>query len=145
MRRDAWTRVVAAALGAGAVLASACDGDGGEPKSRGIVLPEASPLAGGAQQRPPRQVVLVARAHQFDKAVLHVASGTVTIELDNRDVGRLHNLALFDGDRPAASPIAATALLQGPQAAALTFNAPPGLYYFSCQVHPEMNGTIRAS
>ena len=68
----------------------------------------------------------------------------VTVTLDNKDAGVLHNVAFYT-DRAASSPIHVGGLLTGPATEDVTFTAPstPGTYFFRCDVHPDqMNGTF---
>jgi len=65
-----------------------------------------------------------------------------TITLDNEDAGTEHNIAIYTDES------ASEAIFQGqefPGVATETYTVPaiaPGRYYFHCDVHPEMNGTV---
>lgn len=91
-------------------------------------------------------VTVVAQNIQFDISKIELPAGTpTTITFENRDAGVQHNIAiftnssldneLFDGD-----------LLTGPGTAQYEVPAlDPGEYYFHCNVHPNMNGTVVVS
>ena len=65
-----------------------------------------------------------------------------TITLDNEDAGTEHNIAIYTDES------ASEALFQGqqfPGVATETYTVPaiaPGEYYFHCDVHPDMHGTV---
>ena len=87
-------------------------------------------------------VVLVAEGLAFDADEIELpAGGEAAIELDNRDAGQTHNLAIyteqggetiFTGE-PVVGPAKATYLFETPE---------PGEYFFQCDFHPAtMTGT----
>jgi len=101
---------------------------------------------GGAGPGPgPVAVTLVAQNILYDlKTITANAGEEVTITLDNRDAGVLHNVAVYT-DRSASQQIVAGAIITGPATEDVTFTAPasPGTYYFRCDVHPDtMNGAF---
>jgi plastocyanin len=74
----------------------------------------------------------------------------VTVQMDNRDEGVLHNIAFFQGDRPGEGPLLTgciagcetdevrTELEPGPIVQEFTFVTPgPGRYAFWCDIHPN--------
>jgi plastocyanin len=64
---------------------------------------------------------------------------------DNEDDGVSHNVAIYTDDSAAQSLFVGD-LVEGPKTA--TYDVPaldPGEYYFRCDVHPQMNGTLEAA
>jgi plastocyanin len=91
---------------------------------------------------PPGSVVVTAKDHHFDTGVIHLPANTQSsLVFVNRD-SDMHNIAIrtkqgFDGDVLFRfDPIAASTvvLTVGP--------IPAGTYYFLCEVHPAMTGTV---
>jgi plastocyanin len=82
----------------------------------------------------------------FDTNEIDLAAGKeTTLTFDNQDAGVPHNIAIY----PSASDISPDkALFQGevvtgPTKATYTIPAlDAGTYYFHCDVHPTMNGTV---
>jgi plastocyanin len=106
--------------------AAGAGGDGGPP-------------AGG-----PTILTIVAQNIKFDKASITANAGfDVTVTLDNKDAGVLHNIAFYT-NRAATSKIFGGRIITGPAAETATFPAPAaGSYFFRCDVHPDtMNGTF---
>lgn len=87
-------------------------------------------------------VELAAQNVAFSETELTIpAEGRATIHFDNKDQVP-HNVAIFEGDGPQGEVV-----FRGDTITATsidyTFEAPPpGRYYFHCDVHPNMNGTI---
>jgi len=100
---------------------------------------------GGGATGGPVALTLVAENIKFDVSTITASAGVqVTITLDNKDAGVLHNVAFYT-DRSAATAIAAGNLLTGPATEDVVFTAPstPGTYFFRCDVHPDtMNGAF---
>jgi plastocyanin/uncharacterized membrane protein len=64
---------------------------------------------------------------------------------DNEDDGVPHNVAIYTDDSAAESLFVGD-LVDGPKT--VTYDVPaldPGSYYFRCDVHPQMNGTLEAA
>jgi plastocyanin len=92
----------------------------------------------------PTIVTLVAQNIKFDKSTITATAGLdVTVTLDNRDAGVLHNVAFYT-NRGATSKIFGGPLITGPATDTFTFQAPgAGSYFFRCDVHPDtMTGTF---
>ena len=91
----------------------------------------------------PGGIPVVAEGLQFDTTELDLPPGqSVTISFENKDVGIPHNIAIYTDDSTSSM------LFQGaqfPGPATQTYNVDPlepGEYYFQCDVHPAMNGTV---
>jgi plastocyanin len=71
------------------------------------------------------------------------SGGNVTIHFVNSDAGTQHNIAVFQGSEATAPLLFRGDLVTGPASADYTFEAPPpGTYFFHCDVHPTMTGTL---
>jgi plastocyanin len=88
-------------------------------------------------------LIVTAKALAFDTAELDLPAGRpTTVTLDNQDAGVPHNIAIFNDD--SLSEI----LFQGEQFPGIDsrpYEVPPldpGTYYFHCDVHPAMSGTV---
>ncbi len=90
-------------------------------------------------------VTVVAQNIAFDTSTINLPPAPSTITFENRDAGVQHNIAiysnssldqeLFNGD-----------LVTGPATAQYDVPAlQPGEYYFQCNVHPNMNGSVVVS
>ena len=67
------------------------------------------------------------------------------LAFDNEDGGVPHNVAIYE-DASAAQSLFVGDVVQGP--ATVTYDVPaldPGTYYFRCDVHPQMNGSLVAA
>jgi plastocyanin len=88
-------------------------------------------------------VKVVAEGTAFDTNEIDLPAGTpTTLTLDNRDPAA-HNLAIYGDETTSGDPLFTFEPFPGP--AARTFDVPPipaGDYYFQCDVHPTMNGTV---
>lgn len=87
---------------------------------------------------------IVVWKHAFNFREIALPAGRpVTISLFNGDSDRRHKLSIYT-DRSAAAPIFVGSPLLPSSGQNYTFTAPaPGAYYFRCDLHPEMNGTVR--
>jgi plastocyanin len=118
--------------------------EGAEPPGEGPP-PSGPPPSGPPPSAPPPggEPDVVARDTAFEPTDVSVApeGGQLTIVFDNED-SLPHNIAVTDGDGPEDA-----ALFTGEFVTADTveysFEAPdPGDYYFYCQAHPVMEGTL---
>jgi plastocyanin len=97
---------------------------------------------GGAAPGP----TIVAKALAFDTDTIDLVAKTPTaITLDNQDAGTTHNIAIFTDDtlkeslftgEPVTGPATTTYTVPGLDA---------GSYYFHCDFHPSMNGTVKVA
>jgi plastocyanin len=111
-------------------------GGGGETGGGGTA-------GGGATVQPS---TVVASGLSFDTDTLTIPAGTATtLEFDNQDAGTPHNIAIYPSESQVSSDAALFQgeIVTGP--AKTTYDIPaldPGTYYFHCDVHPTMNGTV---
>jgi plastocyanin len=150
--------IVAVSLG---LLVAACDDDenggGGPaetaPASNGATATEPD----GSTDGEPTDVTSVGEQVQiaadnltaFDTDELTAPAGEpFTVTFDNRDTGIPHNWALYASEDDAGDPdlaLAATEIESAPDVQSVVVPAlDPGEYYFQCDVHPNMNGTLTA-
>ena len=87
---------------------------------------------------------IVAKGLAFQPAELTVpGEGQVTISFDNQDAGIPHNIHVFEGEDASAPSLFSGPLVTGPAKHDYSFAAPPpGSYFFHCDVHPQMTGTL---
>lgn len=83
---------------------------------------------------------------RFVPSSLTVSAGeTIGLAFENEDEGVPHNVAVYEDDSAAQSLFVGD-LVEGPTS--VTYDVPalePGEYYFRCDVHPQMNGTLEAA
>jgi len=95
---------------------------------------------------PVTAVTIVAKTIQWDlKQLLFKANATVTVTVDNQDAGIPHDFGVYSNaartpdkeiDKPATD-------VTGPAKKDYTIKPlKAGTYYFQCDIHPSMNGTI---
>jgi plastocyanin len=73
------------------------------------------------------------------------ANEPVALAFDNEDTGVQHNVAIY-GDESAEESLFVGDLIDGP--ATVTYDVPPldaGSYFFRCDVHPQMNGSVEVA
>jgi plastocyanin len=97
---------------------------------------------GGAAPGP----TVVAKSLQFDTKEIDLPAQTPTaITFHNEDAGVTHNIAIFQDEKLG------TPLFDGPDVlgvATATYDVPgldAGTYYFHCDTHPSMNGSVVVS
>jgi plastocyanin len=97
-----------------------------------------APAEGGASTS------VVAEGVAFTTSTITLAAGEdVALEFDNKDT-TAHNIAIYE-DEGAEKVIFDGPDVQGPGTTTYEFTAPPkGEYYFQCDLHPNMNGTVKS-
>jgi plastocyanin len=67
----------------------------------------------------------------------------VTVHFNNKDSGVPHNFAVYTNSSASKSVFVGN-IISGPGTVTYTFTAPttPGNYFFRCDVHPQMTGTL---
>ena len=124
-------RRISLALGlvAIAALAMACSSTGAKP----------SAPSGPAVDGP----TIVAKDMTFQTASVEVTAGTnVTIHFDNQDSAP-HNVAIYT-DSGAGTAIAVGEVVTSAKSDQVVPALQPGSYFFRCDVHHDMTGTIVA-
>jgi len=116
----------------------------------GVVAVNVKPATEGEGGGGPPQaetVPLEAKDIQFQTKALRVGAGRpITLEFTNADAGVQHDVAIFDGKDATAPLVFRGSLETGPGTVA--YHVPalhPGSYFFHCDVHPTMTGTITAA
>lgn len=91
----------------------------------------------------PTEATIVAVNIQFDTDSMELAANAeVTVTFDNQDAGVPHNWAMYT-DESASQEIFVGEIFPGPEVREHAFTTPePGEYYFRCDVHPNMQGTV---
>jgi plastocyanin len=128
----------------GSVVVKAAPGGGGagggSPGPNPSGAPGTSPPPAGGP--PPSSVSITASGLQFDKSSFSLPAAGGTISFTNNDAGTQHNIAIYT-DASAADNLFRGDLVTG--VATVTYTVPsiaPGTYYFHCDVHPTMNGSV---
>jgi len=118
-------------------------GGGTSPPPSGGPTPGTSspppPTAGGT---PVTTLTVVAKTISFDvNQIVLKANSPITLTLDNQDPGIPHNLAILTSE--TGDKIFGEAPFNGPAKETWTFTSPaPGTYFFHCEVHANMKGTV---
>ncbi len=134
-RRSLWITIGGAGL-ALLLAAAACGGNGAD---------EGSPE--DASSEPDAEIAMISGA-RFDRAEIVVPVGQdVTIRADNQDGSIPHNFSIYTSADSYASgerAIASTEICAAPCVRSLTVDLEPGSYFFLCDVHPLMRGSVIA-
>jgi plastocyanin len=102
------------------------------------------PVDAATQGAGNNELVVTAENISFDTDSLTLNAGSPTlIHFENRDAPSVqHNLAIYE-DSGAQDPIFQGDIIAGGTEAVYEFTAPTkGEYFFRCDVHPSMNGTV---
>lgn len=97
-----------------------------------------------ANVQPQEDVTVVAKNLKFNTNTIVVPAGQqLSITLDNQDSGTLHNISVYTSESSDHQAIYKGELFKGKNQETYTFTAPaPGVYYFRCDAHPDMNGAF---
>lgn len=108
-------------------------------------LPAAVPT--GAPEAPSTTLSIIAQGIAWNKSALSAIAGQpLTLTVDNRDDGTVHNIHFFEGAEPGGDDVAQTDLEAGPVVQTLNFGPlAAGEYYYVCDVHPGMEGVLTAA
>lgn len=130
-----------------ALVGSAC----AKQKDTGFpaLQPSSSTSASPSPQNttPATAVTLIGKNIQWDlKQLYFVANQKVTVTVDNQDtaLGAPHNFGLFTDPARQANQIFKPAkdVAPGQKVDYVVQPLKAGTYYFQCDIHPSMNGTI---
>jgi plastocyanin len=111
----------------------------GEHAGAGAVAAEGGG-EGAAPSGPTTAVAAEGLAFDVETIVLE-AKKPASIEFENLDTAP-HNIAIYQ-DESAADTIFQGEQISGPDSITYEFDAPKaGEYYFQCDVHPDMNGSV---
>ena len=105
----------------------------------GTIQATGGPPGGGGAM-----VTVTAQGLQFDTNRIELPAATFTIHFENKDPGIQHNIAIFT-DSSLGTNLFRGEIVTGP--ATVDYAIPaldPGSYYFHCDVHPTMSGTVVA-
>ena len=143
------------AVAALAVFVAACDDDegGGDatataPAATSAEGGDATPTSEGTAAAG-SGLEIEAEDTAFSTDTLDAPAGeTFTVEFKNRDDGIGHTFSLYPSQQAAQTdedPIASSELVQGPADRSVSVPAlEAGEYYFQCDIHNTMNGTLTA-
>ena len=111
-----------------AAVAAACSTTAAAPVPSG-------PLADGP--------TIVAKDMKFQTTSVEVKAGTnLTVHFDNQD-GAPHNVAIYT-DSGAGTPVSVGQIVTSAKSDQVVPALQPGTYFFRCDVHHDMTGTIVA-
>ena len=71
------------------------------------------------------------------------AGKAFSLDFNNKD-GAPHNVAIYTDASAVDEPVPRRDLLERDQGRRRSRRSPPGTYFFRCDVHPDMQGTITA-
>jgi plastocyanin len=125
----------------GSVKVTAGPGGGGGSPSPSETATESPSGSGGGGA--PATASISAAALAFNTDTLSFPADTpVTLTFDNNDAGIPHNVAIYQ-DQAYTQAKFSGEIVTGPTS--VTYDVPPlaaGTYYFKCDVHATMNGTV---
>jgi plastocyanin len=104
--------------------------------------PTAEPTGTPTGEPPAAPATIIAENLAFNTDELSFPpEAEVSLTLRNDDSGIPHNVAIYEG--PGGETIFQGETISGPAEVTYTFTTPgPGEYYFQCDVHPDMNGSV---
>ncbi len=120
-----------------------CGGGNGEGNGHGTGQGTAAATGGPATPGPDGAIVVTADNLEFSTDRIGAPAGEAfTIEFTNQE-GAPHNIAIYTDESRSEQIFAGEVIGQE----SITYEIPAleaGDYYFQCDVHPEMNGTLTA-
>lgn len=107
------------------------------------ILTACSGGGSAASASPPAEADLTVNAegNAFDPATITLTAGEETTVFFRNLDGMPHNIAIYTDDSATASLFVGDTITD----AAVTYEIPalePGEYFFRCDVHPDMTGTV---
>jgi plastocyanin len=115
----------------------------GEPPTSGPPPTTPPPSSGAPPPSGGTTTTVTASGLAFDTSTITLpANKATTLTFDNEDDGVPHDIAIFP-DSSATNPLFTGDIVTG--VATIDYHIPalqPGSYYFHCDVHPTMNGTV---
>lgn len=129
-----------------AMVAASCNSTSGTSTTTNTIASTTPAITSSAQTTVPKTVTLdlTAKNLSFDKTALTVPAGAaVTLSFSNQDTGIPHNFAAYTNSGGSTS-IFVGQTINGPGTVTYKFPAPatPGTYFFRCDVHPSMTGSL---
>lgn len=108
-----------------------------------VACGEGSPSS-GPDEVPLEGTVLevTARDLRFAPRELRAAPGVATIVLKNEDRGIPHNIRVHRGSDQSGDTVGRTEVDNGPSERRLRLELEPGEYYYHCDPHPNMRGSL---
>jgi plastocyanin len=130
----------------GTVTVTPGSGGGGGPPPSGPPSSSEPPPPPSSASAPPTGGVtttVTASGLAFDTQTITLpANKATTLTFDNQDAGVPHDIAIFP-DASATNPLFTGDIVVGVKSVDYQIPAlKPGSYYFHCDVHPDMNGTV---
>jgi plastocyanin len=123
-------------------VAAGPGGGGGSPPPSGSPTERPPPPDGGGGAAP-AEASISAASLAFSTSTLSFPADTpVSLSFDNQDPGVSHNVAIYS-DQASTQPEFQGELVTGP--ATVTYQVPPlpaATYFFRCDTHPTMTGTV---
>ena len=107
------------------------------------ILAACSGGGSAASASPPAEADLTVNAegNAFDPAVITLTAGEATTVFFRNLDGQPHNIAIYTDDSASESLFIGDTITDS----AVTYEIPalePGEYFFRCDVHPDMTGTV---
>jgi plastocyanin len=123
-------------------VASASPSASPSPSPSASASASASPSASPSGTQ--NAVQLTAQGIAFHPTTLTAPANTAfTIDFMNQDAGTPHNVAIFNGQDENAPKVFTGDIATGPTTVSYSVPAlKPGTYFFHCDVHPTMTGTL---
>jgi len=102
-----------------------------------------APLPTATASPAPSVLSLIAKGLAFDKTQLDMPpNAQVSLDFDNQDASTLHNWAMY-ADAEFTQVIYRGPVVTSPAKTRYVFTAPDaGSYFFKCDIHPTMKGTV---